>query len=273
MAGILPVLTTPWSHQKGIVVGSYKEPTMSRVSASPFTWAYDTWHGTGAYKHATMSSTTVSCPIVSTVAVGKVLVVACITKPDDHTQVTDSGGNTYDPIEEHSKSNCCACSLWITKVTTQLTTSDTITLTTNPGSKAMSIMAMQFSFDSGKTYSVVDHNAAEGNSVAGSVTVPAMGSLASGNYLYVGEAGIGTSQAVTTEDADFTYFGIGTGGSPAGTNVVGSPAFFFATSSTGTTFTTEWGWGGGGDWVAIMGAIAQVNAIPESRLHHFVKKR
>ena len=218
------------------------------------TWAHQGNRGTVAAKAA---STTTVVSVTATVAVGRVLVVHVATDNLGNTagatshisSVADSQGNSYSKVSEYtqtggSSADGVTVAIYVSKIATQLTTSDTVTVT-HPNVVARTAGLEEYSI-SGTGISVAGNNGAIGSGTSGSVT---LSGLASAEYLWVGQFGFEDKSNVTfTGDTDYSYrtqHSTGTGGAGAA-NITGNPAdrvysgasdtFEFSSLSTSSDF-------------------------------------
>ena len=168
-------------------------------------WAAPGWAawGTGFTSCETQSegaaTTSLSCTLGSgNLEAGNVAVVSCATdnvsasgNTNDHSPVTDSGGNTYTKAYEFTEGGTgsagtgATVSVHFSKLTTQLN-SGSSTITCNFASvtdKAMHVVR-EFTIGAGNTVSIAGTPVGEESNGgdAGSLTV---GSLTSGDYLWV----------------------------------------------------------------------------------------
>jgi len=216
-----------------------------------------------------VSSTTLSGYPFANLPVGAIIAVQCSTDnpagPEGETNyhsLSDSKGNTWTKIREQTRSPAGSAadgvtsSLWISQLTTEILTSDTITLTVSTAVTAKTMSAHEFSAGAGNTWSVAGQNAAVGNTATPSVTISG---LPSQEYLFLGQIGIEGPEADTfTDDPDYlwkirtaTY-----GGSPT-SNIVANFSHRIATL-TGDTYNPTLD--PARDWATILGAIKEAPA-------------
>jgi hypothetical protein len=234
-------------------------------------WAFVAERGTAADKTTAVS---MSMSPSASIPAGAILVVRCaadneLASADGETTqhaVTDSKGNTYTRLVEFSrnagaKRGGVVKSLFISKLQTGLTTSDTITFDTGwtaDGSAIAKAMALaEFSVGAGKTWQRDGKAAAGGSSTTPSVTISGLSSI---ERLWLGGVGIeATTADGFTEDADYASLtAVGTSGGSAATNVADRTARRIATLTADTYNPTL---GTARDWAAVLVALAEVNDI------------
>jgi hypothetical protein len=170
----------------------------------------------------------------SSIASGKILVAYCASKEYTHSTVTDSQSNTWTKLDQAG--TYLTVSIWMCKVGSALSTSDTITLTVGGSNLARTIQVAQFSLPSGKTFGYIDSDKDDG---FGDNGLAALSGLSSSEHLYLGMIAWGYTAPVVEEPDGYTLTGVGTAGSPLGSNIVGM-AGHKITSSTSETFDAVW---------------------------------
>ncbi len=225
-------------------------------------WTYVANRGTATEK---TSDTSISVNPSATLDVGDIIFVFCVADnvsagPDtNHHTVSDSQSNPWTKIGETSPNlgpgSGVTVSLWVSKLTTQLATTDTITLTVSSAVTAKAISVEEFTVAAGKTYSLVGADQNEGS---GTGPTAAVSGLSSAEYLLIGMPGWeGTTADVSTFDADYTTFGTtGTSGGGATSNVAMWPGRRVATLTSDTFAVTL---GAARDWADVLGAIQEVD--------------
>lgn len=223
-------------------------------------WTFIANRGTNTSK---ASGTTLAVSPTGTIAAGRILVVRCAS--DDTTgtgpthTVSDSAGNTYESLVYTSASSdagSSACSIHISKLTTQLTTGSSVTLTLGSARVTKVIELTEFSVAAGYTYALGGSNAAGGTGTFPSVAISGLSSIA---RLWVGLVSAeGPSTGSFTEDADYSNtVTAGTTGNPAASNLKVSGGNRIATQ-TGDTYNPTIS---STDWRTVLAAINET-AIP-----------
>jgi len=234
--------------------GFARRPKPVASPSHPFTWGYD---NVSFQTTSNTSGTTISVHPSATVPVGKVLVAYCISRyPSTPTHVvSDSKGNTWTSIAAAGNSDSgmhdSAGSIWVAKVTSALSTTDTITLTTGATTLNKGIQVRQFT-NAGTTISTWGTGTQGTNSNPGTVT---LNSVPSGTKLWVGlvaEGNPGATTAWTDNDAPYVIFQMTSAGG-VGVGTVDSKEGHLIQSVTSDTFFCTWT--GNTDWVAVIGAI------------------
>ena len=175
----------------------------------------------------------------------------------EHT-VSDSKGNSWTKIKEWRCSSGAAqdgvvVSLWFTKVTTQILTTDTISLTGITTAYSKAIGADEYSVTSGAAPTVQNAAGTTGSSTTPSVATSGQPSAA---YLFVGAVGIeGPNGDTFTQDTDYLNSTlVGTTGSTPATNVAVRFGDRVATL-TGDTYNPTLGTSR--DWTAVLGMLLE----------------
>jgi len=185
-------------------------------------WAFVAHRGSA---NAKTGATSISVSPSAEIPAGAIVLVRCASFPvnaegdTNFHSVADSKSHTWTKLREHSRfpssGNGTTNSLWMAKLTSALTTSDTVTLSlsSSPTSNAKAIGLEEFSVASGKTFSPAGANAANGSSSTPSVTLSGLSSAA---RLWLGQVTRQRPNGDTyTQDSDYsdtTKFGT-TGGS------------------------------------------------------------
>lgn len=207
----------PWLLRE--VRAGQREPVM-------LAWTFVAARGSAADK---TSDTTIAMNPSATLDVGDVIIVFCAsdntatsdTESSEHT-VTDSASNKWHKIREHCKgaagaNNGVTGSVWMSKLTAQITTSGTITLTTSASKTAKCIGAMEVSSSAG-AWDRIDVQVDAGTD---DTPTPASLTIKSAAVLAVGVVFAERPDGDTfTGDADYSNtFSFGTTGGAATTNV------------------------------------------------------
>ncbi|MEM2107835.1 MAG: hypothetical protein QXL10_00925 [Candidatus Bathyarchaeia archaeon] len=233
-------------------------------------WSFIAHRGSANNK---TSGTSISVSPNAAISAGRVLVVRCVSdnsgttsgQSSEHTSVSDSKGNTYTKIREQRYSAGAAAdgvvgSLWISRLTTALGTSDTITLTLGAAVTAKAIGLEEYSI-TGVGVSVAGAN---GNSQA-ATTAPTctLSGLTSAEYLWLGHVGIeGPNTDAFTQDSDYANnTSFGTSGGNAASNVASR---FGSRVYTGTSDTYNPTLGTARDCVTILAAVLEVQPTAKS---------
>jgi hypothetical protein len=194
------------------------------------------------------TGTTVSVSPSANLTVGEIVFALCIsdnvttsdTESTDHA-VTDTNANSWTKIRELTDDTGTAAgsgitmSLHYTKVTTQIGTGDSVTLTMpSTDAKAIAIATV-----SGGTPGVTESTAAIGTNTA------TLSSLSNGvEYLLIGFGGIERPTATSyTQDADYTdlVMDFGTSGTPSSSNVQGNSGYRISSALTTDTYAVTFG--------------------------------
>jgi hypothetical protein len=194
------------------------------------------------------SGTTLTATVSANVAAGDILIVI-IAKDNTGTTdgdfaevsgVSDSKGNTYTKAKEFTNGQGGAgsgatVSVWFSKITTALGTTDTVTASFASAITAKAMTLAEFSVAAGATLQVAASGATAGDAV--STLSTSITGLASAQYLFIaGDAYEGTC-ATKTESAGFTSIpSAGTTGGGAATNMCVYGAYQIATA-TGATYS------------------------------------
>jgi hypothetical protein len=204
------------------------------------------------------SGTTHGRTYASTVVVGTVVIVEWVTDnfstsagdTTEHSSVTDTQGNTYTKLFERTTTAGVAGdgvtrSVWITQITTQVTTADTATLTIANAVTAKVVRGLGRTVTGGNTWQNDGVTHATGSDTAPTVTSATLSSI---ERLWVGLVGWeGISTNFSTEDADYTDGGSGgTTGDADATNVAAHVGSRVATITADTYAvvlgaTRDWG--------------------------------
>src|SRR5574341_1371608 len=224
--------------------------------------------GTFAYRGNTSektSDTSIAISPTANLLVDEIIFVFCETDNSATTQgettnhsLADSKGNTWTKLIEFTRTAGSAndgvtASLWATKVTTQINTTDSITLTLASAVTAKLIQLQKTRVAAGKTFSFVNKASAGANSTSPSVT---LSGLTSAEYLWFALYGWeGVAGDASTYDADYTAFGAsGTSGGSAVSNVADESGYRIFTGTSDTFAPTL---GNARDWAACLVAVEE----------------
>lgn len=186
------------------------------------------------------------------ITVGKIAWCYCITDnttlvtgaSTDHTSVTDTDGHTWTKVFERNQSSAGGVndgtthSLWFTKVTSEIGTGDSVTLTIGTARPVKLLLLFENTVTAGSTVQLAASGAAfeEANSATVSVT---LAGLPSKEYLFLGCVAREEIDITWTEDADYTNVfaseGVASSGGGSATNQTGFLGHRIATL-TGDTF-------------------------------------
>lgn len=234
-------------------------------------WAFVAHRGSAQNKVAASS---ISMNPTANINVGEICVVRVVA--DNYSgasavtnwhSVSDNKGNSWTKIREHTISSGGAAndgvtaSLFISRITAQILTTDAITAAFNQSGfsfspPAKAIGAAIFS-NGGGTISVVGANSAIGTGTAPSVT---LSGLTSAEYLWLGHVGIeGPNGDTFTQDGDYANnTSFGTTGGGAVSNVASR---FGSRVYTGVSDTYNPTLGTSRDWVTILGAVKESGGV------------
>lgn len=229
-------------------------------------WTFQIHRGSANNK---TSGTTISVSPSGTMVVDRIAIVRCVSdNPDDASSgntnfhsVSDSKGNTWTKIREETINPAGAAgsgatvSTFISKITTEILTTDNVTLTITIATTAKAIGIDEWSLAAGKTFSIVGINGAGG---AGTTPSVALSGLPSTVYLFLGSVGVeGPIGDGFTQDADYgSTSDFGTTGGAAVTNVTDRLGRRIATL-TGDTYNPTLGTSR--DWAATLSALQEVD--------------
>ncbi len=156
------------------------------------------------------SGTTLAVSPSANLAAGLLAIVCCASDNNQtsdgastfHT-VTDSKSNTWTKVCEYTETDGsvddgATVSVWATKVTTQILTSDTITLTLGAAKADKIISVMEVTMGSGKTFAIQQVGAGQ-NSLSASVA-----SMPAREYLLIGAGASEGEDNSKTADGDYT---------------------------------------------------------------------
>jgi hypothetical protein len=237
---------------------------LSLAPAARADWNFVAHRGSA---NAKTGATSISVSPSAEIPAGAIVLVRCVSFPvnaegdTNFHSVSDSKSHTWTKLHEHSRfpssGNGATNSLWMAKLTSALTTSDTVTLSlsSSPTSNAKAIGLEEFSVASGKTFSPAGANAANGSSSTPSVTLSGLSSAA---RLWLGHVTRQRPNGDTyTQDSDYndtTKFGT-TGGSA--TSNQSSVAGYRIATLTGDTYNISIQTSG--NWVAVLAAVDEVD--------------
>lgn len=237
-----PVTRVPWPVNKRLA------SLLFCLSAS-FLFSQTAWagwaHQTTSVNTEKVSDGSISVTLAATVETGRLLVVGCTTDNPDttdgattHYTVTDSQSNSYTRAIEQQRGSPGASagilgSVWYSTITTQLSTSDTVTCTIDTAVTGKAISASEYSFTE-PSVTLAGSNASLASTSAPSTT---LSGLSSAEYLWFGLTSFEHSNAqCTSGDADYTSRSgcNGTSGGGGATNATGWQAdrVFTGTSDT-----------------------------------------
>lgn len=156
--------------------------------------------------------------------------------------LTDTDGHTWTKVAERTRTGAGVAadgvtgSLWWTKVTTQIDTTDTVTFNVDSAVTAKVIGLFGVTVGAGQTIQLVQSAFEEFLGTA--TTGMTLSSLPSKEYLLLGICWNESNQLIWTEDADYTNVyaaeGIGSTGGGATTNVTLEVGYRIATLTTDT---------------------------------------
>jgi len=227
-------------------------------------WAFVAHRGSA---NAKASATTISVSPTAALAVDSIIIVRGCTDngsgdvggESNRHSVSDSKGNTWTKIREHNSGGGAASgvigSLFISKITTQIETTDTVTLTIDIAVSARAVGLEEFSVAAGKTYSVIGVNGANGSSTAPTVT---LSGLAAATHLFLGAVCIeGPNGDTFTQDADYAdNTSFGTTGGGVTSNVAARFGDRIVSAASDTYNPTL---GTARDWIDILAAVDEVD--------------
>lgn len=205
-------------------------------------WAFVAHRGSANNK---VAGTTISVSPSANLDVGDIIVVRCVSDDsatnNGHT-VSDSKGNVWTLLrQQFSPGTDATSSLWASKLTASILTTDTITLTLTDSVSAKAVGIEEFSVAVGNTFSLIG-----GNSVNFSTATPTitLSGLPAATHLWLGSIGIeGPNGDTYTQDADYANnTSFGTTGGGAATNVAsrfGSRIFPSASDTFNPTLGTS----------------------------------
>lgn len=212
------------------------------------------------------SGTTITISPSAAIAVGKIAFVRVAADnigttnafSSEHS-IADTDGHTWTKATEYRKANGAAAdglteSIFLTKVTAEIGTSDVVTVTFSSAITAKTVQIGEFTVGAGNTFTV----AATANDVdlATADTVTISG-LASAETLFIGMSGRENASAAPTEDADYTALNdSGTSGGSAATNIQLHTGFRIVTATGDTYSPTNLGTG---DRLMILVAVREVS--------------
>lgn len=176
--------------------------------------------------------------------------------------ISDTDGNTWTKLREYTNAEGAGAagvtvSLHATKVTTQIDTTDTITLTCATSVATKTMCFWEASVAGGKTFQL---NTGQNGEASASTTGPSMtiGSLANAEHLFLAMEGLeGPSGDSYTRDADYTSAASrGTTGSTDDTNITG---FLSRRILTATGDTYQGSNSPARDWGSVFVAVDEVD--------------
>lgn len=197
----------------------------------------------------TTSGTDVTKSPDSAIAVGKICIVQVVTdniatsdgSSSNHT-LSDTDGHTWTKVYEHTDSAGAALdgsttSLWWTKVTSEIGTSDVITCTINGSITAGILCIVEASVASGYTVKTILSTIASSDSAT--TLSASLSSLTSREYLYIGSFGAEGADLAKTPISGYTelHDRVSSADGSATLNVQAHVAYKIETS-TGTTWTS-----------------------------------
>lgn len=157
-----------------------------------------------------VSDTSIAFSPAAAITVGKIACLSAITDnaptsdgPSTQHAVTDTDGHVWTLICEETETDGaaddgCTISLWMAKVTSEIGTGDSVTLTLDDARLSKAVQLWEFTVGAGNTFAfetpAIDH--------AG--TGATLASLPEREYLFVGMAGGEGEDLLGTEDSDYT---------------------------------------------------------------------
>lgn len=225
------------------------------------------------------SGTTVSVSPTAAIAVDRILVAYCVADnistaegdSTDHT-VTDSQANTWTRLKESTNAAAAGAavtaSLWVTKITTQIETTNTVTLTLSAAVTAKAIGLIEFTVGAGNTWTKLAETAGFVDTNTAGPSRSHSG-LANAEHLFLSLDGIEGGTGMTyTQDADYTGLTkVGTSGGATTTNVTCVLGYRILTG-TGDTHagassqSTDWA----SPYVVLDESVAAAGAKPKELL-------
>lgn len=224
------------------------------------------------------SSTTVGGSPTANIVVGRYAFCLCVTDntstpngaSTDHTSVTDTDGHTWIKLYEYTHGRGVIAagstqSLWMTKVTTQIDTSDTITLTMGTARVAKVICFAECQITTGSTLQLAAIGVSSHQLFGqAATTVSAVVSgLISKPYLLIGCLGAEGGNPSWTEDADYTNVMASEGVTNGGTGLINVCAYWGTRIATLTGDTFAPALASGADMVGSLVALEEVQGIIE----------
>lgn len=196
-----------------------------------------------------VSDTSISLNPSANLTVGKVVIVQCATDNDSTAvsdgastrhSLSDSKGNTWTKISERTDSDGAAAdgvtiSLWRTVITTQINTTDTITLTCSSAVTNKIISCFEATVGTKSTIAV------EQVGVGQSAISASVSSLPSREYLLVGFGGSEGNDNAKTPGTNYTErFDLRTGSGTASTEICTHVVTRIATLTSDTCTSSAW---------------------------------
>ncbi len=159
---------------------------------------------------------------------------------NEHSSVADTDSHTWTKLYEWTETSGSAddgvtTSLWATKVTSEIGTGDTVTVTLATSAQASAMGIAEFAVAAGKTFSAVDQ---EGHGLPedDAVTVTISG-LSSGARLWLAAVGLeARPNRYGTEDADYTQIAEDEGGTGGDLTRISFSYSFRIATLTGDTY-------------------------------------
>jgi hypothetical protein len=189
----------------------------------------------GATVSATISSNIPAASIVIAVCSAHVTVAGADGETTTHS-VSDTDGHTWTLLHEHLNE---VGANDVAKATSQISTSDSVTCNSGDAdSLGKTVDVLEFTVDSGNTFSRADSEGAPTSGVATAIdtTISGLGSAA---RLWIGISLAASTSGTYTLDADYTS-AIGVGGSSTGTAATSVRRIggYRIATLTGDTYTT-----------------------------------
>jgi len=159
----------------------------------------------------TVSDNSLAMNPTAALAVGKLVVVQCVTTNEQTTDgassshsLASSPTNSWTKIDEYTETagannDGTTNSLWYSVITTEIGTGGTITLTTSANEAEKIICAIEATFDNANNIIAFETVGVGQNAISASVS-----SLPSREYLLVGAGGARGSDNAKTPDTDYT---------------------------------------------------------------------
>ena len=168
--------------------------------------------------NSTAASTTLALTTTSIAEVGKlvVLIIAADNTStvntgsgNEITTISDTAGNAYVKLREFVNSQGAAAagvtvSLWIARITTELASASTITITLGASRVSKCVSAHKFSVDSGFTYE--NMGGADLENDAADLGAISLAGLPNREYLYIRASAQETNATTQTETLGYTLF-------------------------------------------------------------------
>lgn len=194
-----------------------------------------------------VSDTTLAMSPSANITVGKLAFFQCATDniattdgASSNHSVADSVGNVWNKIAEYTDSDGAGndgvtISIWATRVTVQIGTGDTITLTTSSNVTNKIISLFEVTVGTGMSFGIEQVGLGQ-SAISASVS-----SLPNREYLLIGFGGSEGNDNSKTADADYTErFDLRTGSGTAATEICTHVQTRIATLTSDTCTSTAW---------------------------------